>query len=1197
MKTSKIFLHFFSFFFFLIFLVSCSNDPLFKLLDSKKTGVNFNNKIELTAAYNPINLEFIYNGGGVAVGDFDLNGLPDLYFTGNMVSNELYLNKGKLQFENCTKIAGVGTNNFWSSSASVVDINNDGKPDIYVSNTVKEKGEDRKNLLFVNQGVNGSGVPTFKEMAAEYQLADTSHSVMTSFFDYDNDGDLDAYILTTQPIQRAPTVFQRNDIDTVSYSMDKLLRNDFDSSLGHAVFTDVSKEAGIDIPGYGLGVNITDINHDGWKDIFVTNDFNNSDHLYVNQKNGTFKEASKQYFKHGSYNAMGNDVVDLNNDGLQDIVTVDMNAKDSYRKKMNMNPNSYQGYINQMKYNYNLQYVRNTLQLNQGFTHTQREDSSNHPVFSEIGFLAGIAETDWSWCPSVADFDNDGKRDIIITNGYPRDVTDNDFISYRQDFGTYASWETLLEKIPQIKIANYAFKNNGQLSFEDVTKSWGMDLPTFSNGAVYVDLDKDGDLDYVVNNINDLASVYENNQNKQKEVNSYLQIKLEGNAFNKDGFGAEVLVYYNNGQFQYYEHTPYRGYLSSVDPIAHFGLGQAKQVDSIKIIWPDHQQQMLKNVAINQQITLNHKASSISSNDAFAFLFHTPKSMFTNLSTQFLPSFVHEEADYVDFNVQKLLPHKLSEYGPGIAVGDINVDGLDDFVMTGSYPNAATLFFQEKTGKYSTRPLIDLQSAKKEVADEMSPLLFDADNDGDLDLYITRGGYERSPKSSAYQDQFFTNNGKGIFTLDTLAIPSNLSSKSCVRAADFDRDGDLDLFLAGRVEPWAYPKSVSSFIYRNDSKNGKAVFTDITKQVAPGLNEIGLICDAIFTDFDNDGWQDLILVGEWMSVEFLKNNAGKFANVTKASNIDQQTGFWSSITAADVDKDGDMDYVVGNMGLNSFYKASEKYPAQIYASDFNKDGNFDAIPVLYLKTSFDNPKIQAFPAHTRDDMIKQMINMRAKFPNYNSYAKSTINEILTKEELKTAIVKKATNFASSILMNEGGGKFSMTSLPIEAQFSNINGIVTEDFNADGNIDLLLSGNDYGTEVSVGRYDASNGLLLKGDGKGHFKHTSIMESGIFIPGNAKALVKLLSASGKYQVVASQNRGNLVLHQLDAAVSALRFNQNDIAAILYYKNGQKQKIEIPFGSSFLSASSRFININSSINKIELLNHQGKKRIVKI
>ena len=1178
----------------LISLASCSNQKVFNLLDASQTGITFNNKIIEDSAVNPMSLEFIYNGSGVAVGDFNSDGLPDLYFTGSRVKNELYINKGKLTFKNITDKSGTAAADYWSSSASVVDINNDGKPDIYVSNSVAENSQFRTNQFFLNMGLDQEGDPIFKDLAKEYNLADTGHTVMTVFFDYDRDGDLDAYLLNTMPIERSPTIYQNVAEDLSNKSNDKLMRNDFDSTLGHPVFTDISLKAGISLPGYGLGINITDINHDGWKDIFVTNDFNNSDHLFINNQHGGYTEESKKYFKHSSYNAMGNDVSDINNDCLQDIITVDMNAKDSYRKKMNMNPNSYQGYMNLLRYGYNIQYVRNTLQLNQGFLSSNKRDTANRPVFSEVAFMSNVAETDWSWCPTIADFDNDGLRDMLITNGYPRDVTDNDFVSYRTEASRFASWDNLLEHIPQIKIPNYAFRNNGSLTFDDVTDQWGLDQPSFSNGAVSVDLDADGDLDYIVNNINDPASVYENMVSEKKEANNHIQFSFKGSSKNHDGYGAELILYYDRDKKQYAEYTPYRGYLSSQEPMVHFGLGKIVSLDSVKVIWPDGKQQLLKNVAANQRIQLNYANSVLNLSDPFDFLYPKTNSLFADVSDSLGINYVHAESDFIDFNVQKLLPHKLSEYGPGLAVADLDGNGMDDIIITGSYPNKSTILLQQPGGQFKKDSLPYVTDINQH-ADEMGVLAFDADNDGDQDIYFSSGGYERQSNSPSYGDRFFVNQGNGKFVQDTTAFPVNYSSKSCVRATDIDHDGDLDLFLAGRVDPWKYPASVSSFIYRNESKQGKIKFTDITAEVAPGLQQVGLTCDAIFTDFDNDGWEDLMLAGEWMPIMSFKNNKGSFVNQTASSGIIAQTGFWSSIVSGDFDNDGDMDYALGNMGLNSFYRASSTYPATMYGKDFNGDGNYDAVPSLFLQSSYQDKKIKEFPAQTRDDMIKQMISMRAKFPNYNSYATATIDKVFTIDEMKGALIKKATNFSSSILINDGTGKFKMHSMPERAQFSNINGMVTEDLNGDGNLDILLCGNDYGTEISVGRYDALNGLLMKGDGNGGFAAMNIIESGIYIPGNAKALVKLMGANNAYTIVSSQNRDHLRISRLKASAELISPMKNEKTAVIEFANGKKRKIEFPYGSGYLSQSSRISIASPGIKRISFQNNQGAIRVV--
>ncbi|MCW3119816.1 MAG: RNA-binding protein [Chitinophagaceae bacterium] len=1137
-------------------------------------------------------MEFLYNGAGIGVGDFNNDGLPDLYFTANTVSNKLYLNKGSLTFTDVTEEAKVNGRGEWFNAVSVVDINNDGLEDIYLSSSIKKNPDQRKNLLYVNQGLDQNKVPVFKEMAAEYGLADTSYSVHAAFFDYDNDGDLDMYLVTTKLARRDVARFGNNKADSNHIDVDKLYRNDWNDSLKHPVYTNVSKQAGIVHPGFGLGIAIADINKDGWKDIYVTNDFYGSDLLYINNKNGTFTEKAREYFKHSSQNAMGNDIADINNDGLADIIAVDMNPEDNYRKKKNMGGNNYNIYRNMVQENLLLQYVRNTLQLNLG-PRVNGNDSIGEPAFADISFYAGVAETDWSWTPSLADFDNDGNRDIVVTNGYPRDVTDNDFVAFRARSTFIASKEQLIAEIPQIKIPNYVFRNTGNLKFENMTKDWGMDESSFSCGAVYVDLDNDGDLDYVINNINEEATFYENTINHPGKVTAnYLEVQFKGDQKNRDGLGAWAEIYYDSSHMQVYENSPYRGYLSTVDNKAYFGLGKTTSIDSVIIRWPNHTRQVIQKVAVNQLLKVDIKNALLA--DSWENKVTATNAYFTDITSTSGVNYVHREIDHIDFNTERLLPHKLSQYGPGLTTGDVDKNGLDDIFVGGNETLPGKFFLQQPDGKFIVKDLPTLTGNEVRPPENMGLLLFDADSDGDLDLYCSNGSNESAAGSKNYQDQLFVNDGQGNFSIDTLALPVNYTSKSCVKAVDIDNDGDLDLFIGGRVMPGRYPEPVSSFIYRNDSKDGKIKFTDITGDVAKELKNIGLVCDALWTDFDNDGWTDLIIAGEWMPVTFFKNKNGKLVNVTGQSGVSTATGWWNSIAGGDFDNDGDIDYIVGNLGENSFYRASDEYPVSIYAKDIDNNKSYDAISTIFLKDKKGIKK--EYTTHNRDNIVEQLPILKKKFLTYKSFADADFSQLFTKEQLKDALVLHADNFKSCLLKNLGGGKFEMHPLPAMAQLAPLYGMITEDFNNDGNLDVAVCGNDFGTETTNGRYDAMDGLILLGDGKGNFTPQSILQSGLFIPGDAKALVKLKGVEDNYLVAVSQNKGPLKIFKHSANnQKMISLLPNDKTIIITLANGQTRKEEIYHGTSFLSQSSPFIYTNTTMKKVEIVNTKGEKRTV--
>jgi hypothetical protein len=1175
----------------MICVLSCKKkDTLFEQISSFHSGVDFNNKITENDSINPIDLVNIYNGGGVGIGDFNGDGKPDIFFVGNMVPNRLYLNKGDYKFDDVTDKAGVGGKGRWGRGVAVVDINNDGLPDIYVCNTIKADSDQRTNELYVNQGVDKDGVPHFKEMAKEYGLDIKKQSTMATFFDYDNDGYLDMYLtVNAASANNNPNTYDHG----TSESVGRLYKGVFDPKLKHLVFHDVSKQAGIDKEGYGHAATVVDINRDGWKDIYVSDDFLSSNILYINNHDGTFTDRSKEYFKHTSLNAMGQDITDINNDGLADVVELDMDPQDNYRKKMMLGASNYQNILNFSVYGYQYQYVRNTLQLNQG-PRVLQDDSIGAPAFSEIGFMAGVAQTDWSWTPLITDFNNDGYRDMVVTNGFPKDVTDHDFVTYRHNSVVTASKKDVFDQIPSVKIHNYGFKNNGNLTFSDETTDWGLTLPTFSNGAVYVDLNNDGVMDLVINNIDDKALIYKNtSREKDPENTNYIQIKFKGDSRNINGLGAWADIYYDHGKHQVCENNPYRGYLSTDQEVAHFGLGKITKVDSVVIKWPGGKKQVLQNVKADQVLTVSI------ANAKTPYTWPQPKvdtkALFTEVTRDKKINYTHMENDYVDFNVQKLMPHKFSDYSPALAVGDIDGNGLDDIIVGGNYLSTAQIFLQQKDGTFVQKPLINNTANHGNYKDE-GLLLFDANGDGKLDLYVSRGGYENAPGDTTYQDVLYLNDGKGNFKpAPADALPVNHTSKLCVRAFDYNKDGKLDLFISGRVDPWNYPKPVSSFILRNDSKDGHMKFTDVTAQVAPDLKNIGMVCDAMFSDYDNDGWPDLVLAGEFMPVTFLKNDHGVFKNMTKTTGIANRSGWWNSIVSGDFRHTGRMDYIVGNVGENTLYKATEKYPLFVTAKDFDKKGSFDAIPSIFLPDV--DGKMVEFPAIGRDDLLKQMISEKKKFTNYKSYAVAPMSKVLSPEQMKGAIKLMANTSISVFLRNDGHGKFTMIPLPKQAQMSALNGMVVDDFDSDGNLDILINGNDYGTDVSIGRYDALNGLLLKGDGKGNFTPQSIMQSGIYIPGDGKALVKLRDNKGNYMVAASQNRGPLKVYKLNARVKDIPLEEGDLSAVITHKDGSKVKQEFYYGASFLSQSGRFLTVSDDTKSVEITNNKGQSRSVKL
>lgn len=1169
---------------------------MFQKIDSTHSGIKFNNSITETDSINPLKVVNIYNGGGVGIGDFNNDGLQDIYFTGNMVSSKLYINKGDFKFEDVTDKAAAGGMARWARGISVVDINNDGLMDMYICNTIYRDSVKSADILYVNQGVDEQGIPHFKDMAVEYGLNSHDQSTMANFFDYDNDGDLDMYL----SVNEASTSVNQNQFSKKSNSTlvinkggkGRLFQNNTDSAIGHPYFTDVSIKAGITLEGFGHGATIADINLDGWKDIYVSNDFLSDNILYINNHDGTFTDRSKTYFKHTSFNAMGQDIIDINNDGLSDVVELDMNPKDNYRKKMMLGSNNYNTFQNFDLFGNQYQYVRNTLQLNQGPA-LYENDSVGAPVFSEIGFMSGVAQTDWSWTPLVQDFDNDGYRDMIVTNGFPKDVTDHDFIAYRQSVIVQESPLQMLDKIPEIKLANYAFKNTDGISFLDVTDGWGLSAPSFSNGAVYADLDNDGDMDMVVNNIDDEAFLYRNTLSKSGDtLTHFLQVKCIGNKQNINGIGTWIDIYYEGTKHQSFENTPYRGYLSTGQCMAHFGLGSAKLIDSVVVRWPEGTKQVITKVAANQVL----KVSSIDAKESYTWNLqkNITASLFKEVTASSGINFTYNDRDFIDFNVQATLPHKLSEYRPALAAADVDGNGFDDIVIGGNAFSLPKLFLQQAGGNFIQRELSAVKDKNDKNSSDEGILLFDANGDSYPDLYIVSGGNSFKSNSPNYQDLLYINDGKGNFTKDETALPTNYTSKQCVKAIDFNGDGKLDLFVSGRVDPWKYPKPVSSFMFRNDSENGKAKFTDVTNEVAPSLKDIGMVCDALFTDFDNDGQFDLILTGEWMPVTFLKNERGVFKNVSESSGVNNQAGWWNSIVAGDFRHTGKTDYILGNIGLNTLYQASEEHPVFVTAKDFDHTDGYVPITSLFLPDI--KGQLQEFPAEGRDDILERIPSLRKRYSTYKPFATATMNDIFPAQQMKDAQRLKATMLQSCYLRNEGNGKFTLIPLPKQAQVSVLNGMVADDFDGDGNLDVLINGNDFGTAVSIGRFDALNGLLLKGDGKGAFLPLSILESGIYIPGNGKALVRLMSGKGNYLIAASQFKGALKLFELRRKIKTVPVDQLDMYAVIHYKNGTSEKKEFYYGSSFLSQSARFLDVSELMDSIKIYNAKGVQRLVK-
>ncbi|GAA4457242.1 VCBS repeat-containing protein [Nibrella saemangeumensis] len=1083
-----------------------SSPTLFKEVSSSQTGITFTNQLQPVSTNNILEYDYFYMGGGVAAADFDNDGLTDLYFSGNQVSGKLYRNTGKLRFEDITESAGV-TTSAWCSGVAVADVNADGWADIYVCHAGLN---NTPNQLFINQGKQPDGSIRFRDEAPAYGVAYKGFTTQAAFLDYDKDGDLDLYLLTHFHEKVNPNYPKFRITDGSAPSTDRLYRND-----GNGRFTDVTILAGVTTEGFGLGIAVSDINGDGWPDVYVANDFAYDDNLYLNQQ-GTFIESAHRHLRHTSRFSMGCDVADFNNDSYPDILTVDMMPDDNKRQKL-MGMGTTNDLFNlSLRQGYLPQYARNMLQLNNG-------DGS----FSEIGQLAGIFKTDWSWSALFADLDNDGWKDIYITNGIPRDITDNDFTAFRDaesqmmDGSYEVVRERLLKRVEELEPVdkpNFAFRNQGgdkagDLTFADQGEAWGLAKRGFSNGAVYADLDNDGDLDLVTNNLNEPASVFEN-RSEQFSKHHFFRLKLSGHV----AAGAKVRVVTGRNE-QFAEYNPYRGFQSSQEPYLHFGLGKAAQVDTLEVIWPDGRRQVQTAIPADTLLALAYQqAGELTSDFAFGRWAQPQEpALFKTLPLANGLSFVHQENEYEDFNNEPLLPHRFSRNGPYLATGDLNGDGRDDIWIGGPARTSGSLFFQQANGQFTTRPVPD------PGFEDMGGTLLDADGDGDLDLYVVSGGNEYNPLTAAYQDRLYMNDGKGNFVRDKAAVPVEYASGSCARAADYDKDGDLDLFVGGRVVPNRYPELPESFLLRN---KGQGRFESATAEAAPDLSYVGMVTDAVWVDIDRDTWPDLVVVGEFMPVTIFHNEAGRLKRWYQSA----QTGWWMSVAAGDFDQDGDPDLVVGNWGLNNRLKPTAEQPVSLYAVPF--PGGVQPLLSYYLNG-------EEVPVLGRDALVSRFPVVKKKFLTYNQFAKAAVSDLFGKEELQNTL--QANSFASVYMENTGKGSdgalnWNVRPLPMPAQLAPITGMGLGDFNADGNLDVLTIGNQFSPDYLTGRYDATCGLLMLGNGKGEFRPLRSAQSGIHLSGDMKALAPLQISGKKHWLVGTNSAPLQQLVQQKAATNS-------------------------------------------------------------
>jgi hypothetical protein len=1085
----------------LICLVSCNkgindldSNKLFTNVPAEISGVTFQNKILESERLHYYKYQYIYIGGGVAAADFNNDGLQDLFFTSNIYSNKLFLNKGDFKFEDITEQSGIVKRAGFDVGISIADVNNDGFVDIYINRAGWYTGDEKlANMLYIN-----NGDLTFTEQAVKYGLADPNRSISSTFFDYDLDGDLDVYI-TNSPsdfnlsgtlLDLKQILKQKEKIEQ-SKSSDKLYRNN-----GNGFFDDVSEQAGI-LPdlGFGLHAQVSDLNNDGWPDIYVSNDFVIPDFAYINNGDGTFTDKKEELFKHISYYSMGGDFADINNDGLPDLMVADMSPEDYVRSKTTMSMMSIDKFDAMTANGYHHQYMHNVLQLNNG---------KNKP-FSEIANLSGVSKTDWSWAALFADFDLDGYNDLYVTNGVYRDVVDRDanaeidkYIHENKGNLSEKDFFEFTQKLPQQKLKNYLFKNDGNLTFSNKTEDWSNIENTFSNGAVYVDLDNDGDLDIVTNNLDENATLLRNNA-REIGKNNFLEIKFKGPEKNKFGLGTQVKVYKKNGDILVRELINARGYLSSMPNTLHFGLGEDSSVEKIEVVWFDGKTQILKYNKVNQTLTLSYAESvEVIKNDYQTEI----KTLFTEQNFNFF----HIEIPFKDYDKQLLLPHKLSQTGPAIAKADVNDDGLDDIFIGGAHNQEAQLLIATKFDGFIVKPMQNFITDK--AYEDVSACFFDADNDGDQDLYVVSGSYEFDENSPLLEDRLYINTNSN-FKKSTGKIPSIKSAGSIVKAGDFDNDGDVDLFIGSRVIPGRYPYAPVHQLLINDG----GVFKNTITSLAPELENIGMINDAQWVDINNDKSLDLVVTGEWMGIEVFINKNGTLSKHKDYASLASKVGWWNTIEIADVDGDGDSDIIAGNLGLNYKFQASDQEPFHIYTNDFDKNGTED----IFLAKDYNGKQV---PVRGKSCSSQQIPSLKEKIKTYNEFANADLQGILG-DEITTSLHYKATEFRSGIFINDGNNQFTFQPFSIQAQISPITGIIYEDLDGDGIKDMLLVGNNYQSEVETTRADAGIGTYYKGESAGKFKYLKNNYTGLLADKDVRKVMLIKTAIGKSVVVANNN----------------------------------------------------------------------------